>query len=297
MRIDFVEDGEEWWFDPKTGEYEYDGSSGLISRALEQLNDYEVVSPRNTFGVTEHPGETWVDEDPEDKADSVQTAIRLTESAELSKAPTVIDLDEKSRWEELDDILLEAYQDQVWDENFSKLMWEDSDEVPEFVRTWVDDVVEMLDPMWTHGYEDISEAAALTVHKEITDSLTQPQGWSVNSIMRRLVNEFEWLDEDQARTITRNEVAAVLNRSREVAYRARPDEVQVRWKGPDDESTTVICSEVKEEIESQGGSVEMSRLREILEETASRHKDKGGTPERVTQYVPHYQCRHTMIEV
>lgn len=200
-------------------------------------------------------------------------------------------------WQQLDEVLLETYKSQVWREEFEKSMWENSDEVPEFVQRWVSDVVERVDPMWDQGYENVPKAAALRLHKEITESLTQPQGWSVNSIVRRLTSEFEGLDVERARNITRSEVAAVLNKAREVAYRARPDEVQVKWVGPDDEDTTVICEHVKSRIAEVGGAVTVFKLREILDETAREHRGSGGTPERAKEYVPHYQCRHTMVEI
>jgi len=231
-----------------------------------------------------------------------QEAVEFVNTDE--KSPTVFDLDDNTpdavpdeRWSELDDILFRSYKEQVWDEQFDKQMWSGSDEVPDFVKRWVEEVIEMTDPMWHGGFENIPETAALTVHKEIRDSLTQPQGWSINSIVNRLTDEFEFLDIDQARTITRSEVAAVLNKARETAYRARPDEVQVDWRGPDDSDTTEICSTVKELIEQSGGSVNVSELQNILEEVAREHTSKGGTPERAEEYMPHYQCRHTMIEV
>lgn len=226
-------------------------------------------------------------------------------------APDVVDLDEvndeqkavdqtvvpDTEWQRLDDILFESYREQVWEEQFHKQQWADSDDVPEFVQRWVDEVVELTDPLWGGDFDNIPHAAALTVHKEITDSLTQPQGWSINSIVGRLVDDFEWLDPDDARNIVRSEVAAVLNKAREVAYRARPDEVMVDWQGPSDSSTTIICQTIKEEIESRGGSVPIEELTEILREVAREYVDEGGTPERVEEYVPHYQCRHTMVKV
>jgi len=227
------------------------------------------------------------------------------------KAPHVVDLDEAdtqlkaididvvpdTEWQRLDDVRFRSYREQVWEEQFHKQMWADSDDVPEFVQRWIDEVVELTDPLWEGGFNNIPHAAALTVHKEITDSLTQPQGWSINSIVGRIVDEFEWLEADDARNIARSEVAAVLNKAREVAFRARPDEVQVDWQGPSDKHTTIICEEIKARIEDEGGSVPIEELTDILYEIASKHTDKGGTPERVDEYLPHHQCRHTMVQV
>jgi len=211
----------------------------------------------------------------------------------LTSGTTVPD----GKWDELDDILFQSYREQIWEEKFGKQQWADSDDVPEFVQRWISEVVELTDPLWAGGFNDIPRMAALTVHKEITDSLTQPQGWSVNSIVGRIVDEFEWLEADDARNIVRSEVAAVLNKAREVAYRARPDEVMVDWSGPSDSHTTVICETVKERINAEGGSVPIEELKEILRDVSSEYREKGGTPERVEEYIPHYQCRHTLVQV
>ena len=37
MRIEFVENGEKYWFDPETIEYEYDGENHLISSTLDNI--------------------------------------------------------------------------------------------------------------------------------------------------------------------------------------------------------------------------------------------------------------------
>lgn len=197
--------------------------------------------------------------------------------------------------------LHEAFRVQVWEDEVQKAprSWDDSSDVPDFVKPWIGDVISMMDPMWGGGFADIPETAQLVIHEEIADSLTQDQGWSINSIINRLVDDFGWLETDHAEVIVRQEVAAVLNKAKEVALRSRSDADQmiVRWDGPDDASTTVICETIKERVEEEGGAVTVERLQEIVEEVSREYTGKGGTPERVAQWVPHYECRHTLETV
>jgi hypothetical protein len=105
------------------------------------------------------------------------------------------------------------------------------------------------------------------------------------------------MSQDRAEIIARQEVAAVLNKARAIAYQARPDSDQFvfGWVGPDDMDTTEICDSVKEAIEDEGGAVTLKKLQEILRREARQYEY--GTPERIDEFVPHYQCRHTLMQL
>lgn len=295
MRLEFEADAP-GWIDLRTGDWGYEGDEFMIRETLDLATAWtDVHTEGEEFSLDEGPGSVFEPMSMDRREEIVRETVETMGGTVTDVSKHEIAKDD-SKLRELDDILFNTYREQIWSEKFEKQMWASSDDVPEFVKGWIGDVVDMVDPLWDQGFEDIPKSAALTVHKEITDSLIQPQGWSVNSIISRIVDEFEWLDEDHARTIVRQEVAGVLNKAREVAYRARSDKVMVDWVGPDDASTTTICRTIKSKIDEQGGSVPLPMLRKILDEVARDYRERGGTPERVDEYVPHYQCRHTMVE-
>lgn len=201
----------------------------------------------------------------------------------------------------IDKYLFDAHTKQIWPDDISKApeMWSGDDGVPDFVKNWINTVVEQYDPFYG-TYKGVSGDDAKEITEEIRKSLTQPQGWSINSIVNRVLNVDENLEKKQAIGIVRMEVAAVLNKSREVAYRAEKKVGNVYlfdWVGPDTESTTPICEAIKEEIDARGGAVRLDILEAIMREKANEYDDKGGTPHRVSELVPHYGCRHTLHKV
>lgn len=186
-----------------------------------------------------------------------------------------------------DRCLEQAIEEQIWPEGVNKApSWQDDDDVTTQTQEWVDAVFELRDPLYG-DYSDIPQAAGLSVKRIIKDSLVQEQGWSLDSVITNLSDEFEWLSEGQAKTIARQEIAAVLNHAELLSLKARPDEPTVRWVGPEDRDTTELCSEVKDEV---GDGVPVSELEAILAEKAREYDY--GTPERVDQLVPHFLCRH-----
>lgn len=301
--------------------YRHDGSG---YEEVATFEDGEVLSGRDEIPRTADAIEGLTEEEVIQQLDSFKlVAVKQGSNTEKSSSgPQVIDLDEDSStapdsfynseelpadlrdkdldFDRLRDELATAYRKQVWEDDLEKapLMWRDDSEVPDFVQRWVGDVIERTNPFWGQGYDGVPDAATSKIHRIIADDLTQAQGWSIKSIMESLMDEFEWMDAEQADTIVRSEVAAVLNKSREVAYRAEPDEDQkvFGWVGPDDNDTTDMCKEIKERIEERGGAVPLHILKDILLEVARDYKAQGGTPERVDQYVPHYKCRHTLEE-
>jgi len=195
----------------------------------------------------------------------------------------------------VDDLLLDAWEKQVCADSIEKApeMWQRGDNVPQFVRTFVAQAATKRDALWDE-YNDVPHMAALKVHEIIKDNVTS-DGWSIKTIADDLTDEFEGISKRQAETIARTEVAAVLNDARAMAYKSSDYDLQFYWSGPQDEHTTDICTEVKQEIENRGGYVSMDTLKKILREKARKHRDDGGTPERVSSYLPHFNCRHTLV--
>ena len=185
--------------------------------------------------------------------------------------------------------LSRAFREQVWPDELQKSpSWASNDDVDEETAQWVSSIIELEDPMWDE-YENVPMAAGLTVKQEIKESLTQPQGWSLESIANRLGDDFPHMEEHQRNRIARQEVAGVLNRSKIASLLARPDDPLVRWVGPDDGDTTELCKSL---VEESSDGVPISEMLSLLKDHAKQHD--GGTPERAEQGLPHWLCRHTV---
>ena len=185
--------------------------------------------------------------------------------------------------------LSRAFREQVWPDELQKSpSWASNDDVDEETAQWVSSIMELEDPMWDE-YENVPMAAGLTVKQEIKESLTQPQGWSLDSIANRLGDDFPHMEEHQRNRIARQEVAGVLNRSKIASLLARPDDPLVRWVGPDDGDTTELCKSL---VEETSDGVPISEMLSLLKDHAKQHD--GGTPERAEQGLVHWLCRHTV---
>lgn len=202
----------------------------------------------------------------------------------------------RNNYPRVDDCIQQAIESQVWPDDLSKqeAVWADSSDVPQFIKSFVSFVLDETDVLHD-SFDGIPQAAGRKIHDLFKEKLTQPQGWSLKSIQDDLEDEFPEMDERQAETITRMEVGAVLNESREVAYESRDDDEEYvyDWTGPSDSRRTKICEEIEKEVENRGGAVPMDELKDILHEKARKYRDKGGTPRRVDNWMPHYGCRHT----
>lgn len=169
--------------------------------------------------------------------------------------------------------------------------WSNETDVPQFVR---DALLTTLDGgvLW-EGMEEADE-----VRDVLEDSFTQPQGWSISSVVNRVQDTLN-VSESKAEGITRMETAAALNTTRMEGYREQNDgDGSYYWGGPDDRRNTKVCEEIKAEIDARGGSVSYEELQSILRKYAEKYEGtrQGGTPERVDEWVPHYECRHSPIE-
>ena len=181
-----------------------------------------------------------------------------------------------------------AHKSQVWPKSIEKSpSWTGSSDVDKETQEWVNVVLDMKDPMWDE-YSNTPMAAALTVKDEISTSLTQSQGWSIDSIQRRLRDDFPQLEKYERVRIARQEVAGVLNFSKIIAIQARKGDPLVRWVGPGDTDSTTLCKQLERET---SGGVPLSEMLELLKEYA---EEFGGTPERSQQGLPHIGCRYTI---
>lgn len=207
----------------------------------------------------------------------------------------------KSEYEATDDALREMHKNLVeWDgEDLSKAppAWNSDDDIPEFVSEMIRSVIDQ-GVVWSQ-FEGYSRQAAKAIRNSLEENLTQPQGWSVASIVDDITEMYSGMSDEKALNIVRTELSAILNTAREEAYERRDDDGSYRyyWQGPSDHRTTKVCEEVKQVIEDRGGNVRLDELKSILMQKARKYEDtrEGGTPERVDEWTPHYKCRHTFI--
>lgn len=210
-------------------------------------------------------------------------------------------------YEKCDDALLRAHEncvqwkaDRALDEyDISKApkIWESGDQVPDWVIEALEELVRSGDVIWQGGYEKLPPGAEARIQQILEDRMTQPQGWSLDSLLGDLKDAYPEREDDYLLNILRNETSALLNTAREEAYELRDDHEDYKfdWIGPTDHRTTDTCLAIEDRIDDEGGSVSMERLKEILYEEAVAHADEEGTPERVDDWQPHYQCRRTFV--
>lgn len=226
-------------------------------------------------------------------------------AGETEKAYRGLTLDE---YEKADDALLEAHEKLVqWnaDKDLSEYdlskapgVWESQDDVPEFVLDTLERLIVSGGIVWQGGYERLPPGAEAVVMGVLEDKLTQPQGWSLSSLRDDLKDHYPEHEDEYLLNILRNETSAVLNTAREEAFEESEgpgEEFEYDWVGPTDHRTTDTCLAIEDRIEDHGGSVPMPLLKEILYEEALAHADNEGTPERVDQWQPHWQCRRTFV--
>jgi hypothetical protein len=148
-----------------------------------------------------------------------------------------------------------------------------------------------------HDFSPVESLSTPTVQTIFEESLTQPQGWSVDSIAARL--EAAGAEPDVARTTARTESAAILNAAREDAVgelaETLDETVLHYWDGPQDEDTTDICRWLKEQTNPEYGGepVPMDELHRLQQEALDKFTEDGSGASDVRDHVLHASERHT----
>lgn len=250
--------------------------------------------------------------------EGMQSEVELMEEQweELGRIFGVKEEDETKKaeptFEEIDDEFMKVYENAVWwglgeeDPDLSKAprMWRGSEHVPEFVKNLIEEALER-GALWTGQYENIPSSVMDKLEEVFREKMTQPQGWSLGSLTEALQDEFG-VSEDYAEVVVRNETAALANKGRELAYEQQEgsEDYEFYWSGPADHRTTPICEYAKEQTHPRHGGepVSLDELRRILKDamnpSINPHLDgefAGATPERLDDWVPHHQCRHSFV--
>jgi len=177
-----------------------------------------------------------------------------------------------------DELLLGAHREQIQPESIEdieKRVWTDSDQVPEYVKENIATAIEDRGAV----FSDIESIPSRTVERLksiLKDALTQPQGWSLDSITSTMKDEWPGVSEEKLELVARTETASVLNEAREEGYESLPgdeDDPEFYWEGPDDSRTTDACEELKDRTNPRHGGdpKPMDDLIEVEREVQQEH--------------------------
>lgn len=241
-------------------------------------------------------------EDPEEIAEAWREIAEASRERQQSEKAKAHDFD----YETVDDLLFEAHEKCVqWkaheenpDLSKSPGIWTSSDQVPEYVQDKLKEIIRDGNIVWG-DYAHLPPSAQAAIEEVLEEKMTQPQGWSLGSIVDELEDRFPEAARGYLTEVARNETGVILNRSREDAYEERDDseEYVYDWIGPTDHRTTPLCREMEEWIESEGYQP-LPDLKEKLYELARKYANDdaaGGTPGRALDFSPHYNCRRTFV--
>ena len=202
--------------------------------------------------------------------------------------------------------LIAAHKSQIQPESISdieKRAWRRDDEVPEYVRQGVLDAIDrgaIFD-----SFETVPGTLRETVEDILRDSLTQPQGWSLDSVVDRMSDAFPGIDEDDLETVARTETTSVLNHARETGYKDREDADRFKfyWQGSMDSRTTQLCEDLMIATGVESGtpetpfdevpreSVDMETLVRLERQASDHHFPNL----QFRRHVPHINCRKTFV--
>lgn len=203
----------------------------------------------------------------------------------------------KNEVAKLDTTLLRAFDRQIVPESLDdieKRSWADDEDVPDFVLTALEDVVDRGAVF--SDFASVPGHVADTIRDTLSESLTQSQGWSLDSIVDNLSDALPRADPDDLETIARTESSKILNEAREDGYRDRGlDDAKFKWVGPDDDRTTDACEDLKDMTNPDHGGtpVTLPKLIDAEENVHSEYFDNLS----FRKHTIHPNERHTFVRV
>lgn len=171
--------------------------------------------------------------------------------------------------------------------------WDRDEDVPKFVKQAV------RKALTAGAISTISEelSASVTIRDVegfFEQQLSQPQGWSIQSLTENYADEFD-VDEKTAEQAVRSQTSNLLNQARADGYQEiEADDSRFKWLGPDDDRITDACEWLKEQTnpEHGGGPVTLDELEALVD----RANQKFASEYDGNTWTPHWQCRHTFVE-
>ena len=206
------------------------------------------------------------------------------------------DPSEKHKSATIDEVCLRAFERQIMPpslEAIEKDAWTSDEDVPEYVRNAIADVFDKGDAIFDR-FESLRGRVRDVISSTLEDALTDPDGWSLDSMTDRMSDKLPRADPDDLETIARTESASVLNEAREDGYRERGlDDAKFYWQGPDDSRTTDACEALKDDTNPSHGGEPVS-LPELIDKQREVHGEH--FPDlSFRKHVIHPNERHTFV--
>lgn len=174
------------------------------------------------------------------------------------------------------DLLDDAFRHLLWTpsdadaEQQARAFWSEHEDVPSNVERHIRTAVAKTDLTMADG------VSASTLQPFFTEKLTQPQGWSLDSLTDGLARDHD-LDRTYARTVAESGVARILNQAKLDALaelEAETDQqVLYYWRGPSDSDTTDGCQQLKELTNPEYGGTPrpLAEFRDLQRQIHNEH--------------------------
>jgi len=221
--------------------------------------------------------------------ESIRQAIENVDAAGAAKATHHLE----AQHEDLFGPFGEHATEQQLTQQFRDPDFADDEDVPEFAEELIDRAVagQAITPP-----QDFSDRQARILNNVVADSLTQRQGWSLESINNRLAAAVPDVSKDTRRNITVNAVQDVVNAAVELGYviEGNLDEREFYYAGPDHPTICEHCRDLLQETNPGygGDPVPLQELRDMIQQKADQHFDgidvQGGKM--------HISCKHRVSE-
>lgn len=204
----------------------------------------------------------------------------------------------KEQVAKLDAVLLKAFERQIAPPSLDAIekdAWTSDEDVPEFVRDAIAEVFDKGDAIFD-SFESLPGRVRDVISSTLEDALTDPGGWSLDSMVDRMSDALPRADPEDLETIARTESASVLNEAREEGYRDRGlDDAKFKWAGPSDSRTTDACERLKAETNPDFGGTPVTLPKLIDKEEAVQADEFPNLSFR--KHTIHPNERHTFIRV
>jgi len=243
-------------------------------------------------------GVAWAEAKGEEFDTARENSAGETGFRTCGKGVTDDDIANAPEW---DRPLLEMYQgvtNPESDPSRTLVSYAESD-TPEFVLERIREAI--MDGAIFSEFEEIPGDRLMDLRQTLADSLTEPEGFTLDSITESLMEFESDLSRDEAERIARTESSAVLNRSRELGYEERGEaDAKFYWSGatPGDDRQTEACEWLIEQTNPNygGDPVLMDELRDMVAEAPEHDDDMPDNMARPDSWTVHINERSSFVK-
>ena len=143
-------------------------------------------------------------------------------------------------------------------------------------------------------FASLSQLQSEKIYTALVERMTSDK-WALSDLIKSIQEAEPSIDDYQAKTIARSESTLIVNKSREMQFeRDPPGKYGYYWSGPKDHRTTEICSNIKARTPAAGFD-SPEELSKVVMEEARKYYDSKGYKTVIREWLPHPNCRHTII--